>query len=353
MVKPRSLNYASSGFPLLLFVIPQSRHDCPLDNLPRAFHKPFMPPAAAPRPPRFYEFAAGTFYRAAASGLLPATWFLGDRTRPVALTPRPTPLTVEIVSHCWNYSHLLAYQLSSLVHFPPTRLNVRMTVCWCTEDRGTAALLDFFAARTVPSVSWNWIPLPRGELLRRAIGRNRAALATPADWIWFTDCDLLFHAGCLDTLADRLATCAAPLVFPAEERTTALLRPDDAVLRAAAERPALVAIDAAQFRVARPRKATGPLQITHGDVARALGYCASLPLYQNPTDRWRKTYEDRAFRWLVGSQGVPLDIPSVYRIKHLEKGRYHGAGLLTSLRRRNRARKDARPPADTSPPASA
>ena len=312
-----------------------------------------MPSAADRRPSRFYELAAGTFYRAAASGLLPATWFLGDRARPAPLSPRPAPLTVEIVSHCWNYSHLLAYQLSSLVHFPPTRLNIRMTVCWCPEDRGTAALLDFFAARAVPNVSWNWIPLARPELMRRAIGRNRAALATPADWIWFTDCDLLFHAGCLDTLADRLATCAAPLVFPAEERTTALLRPDDAVLRAAAERPALVCIDAAQFRVQRPRKATGPLQITHGEVARALGYCASLPLYQHPTDRWRKTYEDRAFRWLVGSQGVPLDIPGVYRIKHLEKGRYHGAGLTTTVRQTIRDRKDARRPSDSDSPPNA
>ena len=83
-------------------------------------------------------------------------------------------------------------------------------------------------------------------------------------------------------------------------------------------------------------RATGPLQITHGDVARACGYCRDIPVYQQPTDRWAKAQEDRAFRWLLGTVGQPVPIPSVYRIRHQAKGRYRKRGLHSRLRTRVR-----------------
>jgi len=249
-----------------------------------------------------------------------------------ALPARRGRLKLEIVSHCWNYAHLLAYQLSSLVLAPPKGMSVRMTVCHCSEDKGTGALLDFFAAQAVPGVTWNWMGLRREELMRRAIGRNRAALATDADWLWFTDCDLVFHDGCLSRLGEILQGRADALLFPREERCTRMLAAGDELLRAAAEKPRLVAIDASRFEAEQRSRATGPLQIVHGDLARELGYCAALRCYQSPTERWRKTYEDRAFRWLLQNDGRGIDLPGVYRIKHIAKGRYHGPGLVTRLR---------------------
>ena len=70
------------------------------------------------------------------------------------------------------------------------------------------------------------------------------------------------------------------------------------------------------------KKAKGPHQITHGDIARACGYCDSIKYYQSPAERWMKTYEDRAFRWLIGTHGTPLPIPNVCQIRHIVKGRY-------------------------------
>jgi hypothetical protein len=97
-------------------------------------------------------------------------------------------------------------------------------------------------------------------------------------------------------------------------------------------RPAVLDVDPALFSRFPRSRATGPLQITHGDVARAVGYCESLPYYQRPSATWCKAYEDRAFRWLLRSQGEPLDVPGVYRIRHVAKGRYTGGKLNTGLR---------------------
>ena len=259
--------------------------------------------------------------RVAASGLLPAKWFLTPPA-PESLPARTGTLAIEIVSHCWNYSHLLAYQLSSLVTFPPGNATVRMTVFHSPEDVRTASLLAYFTGVEVPGVTWNWQPVDRGDLFRRAIGRNRVARQTRADWVWFTDCDILFGQDCLDGLARQLQGRRDRLTYPREERVTAMLREDDALLAGDRSRVGIVEFDPALFEYLAVPRATGAYQIVHGDVARACGYCEQLGLFQRPANRWAKTYEDRAFRWLMNSQGVPLDVPSVYRIRHLQKGRY-------------------------------
>jgi hypothetical protein len=273
---------------------------------------------------RFLHFAAG--------GWVPAGWFAPP---PPASEQRAAPtgrLRVEIVSHCWGYAHMLAYQLSSLVLHPPSRLDVTVTVFHAEEDEATVALLAYFGAMHVPGITWNWQRLDTGRLFRRAIGRNLAARATTADWIWFTDCDLLFHAGCLDALAGALQGRRDALVFPLEEKTTPLLEPGDALLEAGRGAPRLLEIDPGRFEPRQNGRATGPLQITHGDVARACGYCASLAYYQKPSRTWAKAEEDRAFRWLLRTQGEAIDVPGVYRIRHISKGRYRGSRLSNAFR---------------------
>lgn len=271
------------------------------------------------------------FYRFAATGFLPARWFEPDLPPPESRARREGRLSLEVVSHCWNYAHLLAYQLSSLALFPPRDLDVTMTVFFCPEDERTARLLEFFATLDVPGVRWNWWPLPRQRLFRRAIGRNLAALGTRADWVWFTDCDLMFRDGCLDTLAALLQGRQDALVFPEEERCTDLLADDDPMLSRAFE-PRVVDVDTSAFVAYRRGRATGPLQIAHGDVCRAVGYCRDIRVYQTPEESFAKCHEDRAFRWLLRSQGVPLPVPGVYRIRHVHKGRYAGTRAGSCVR---------------------
>lgn len=264
------------------------------------------------------------FYKIAASGWIPAKWFESDLPAVESRSTVTGRLSLEIVSHCWNYSHFLIYQLSSLVQFPPRKLDVTMTVYYSSEDEQTCRLLSFFEQKKVPGVRWNWRELPRQKLFRRGIGRNLSALETRADWVWFTDCDLMFRENCLDELASLLQDRKEALVFPEEERTTDLLTTDNPMLKAGSGIPGVLDIDTENFTVRQMSRATGPLQITHGDVCRAVGYCRSLKLFQKPSETWCKAHEDRAFRWLLRTQGFALPIPGVYRIRHIHKGRYTG-----------------------------
>ena len=281
---------------------------------------------------RLRDSVEGLLIRVAASGAWPPDGFL-KLPDPATLAARRGLLSIEIVSHCWQYAHLLAYQLSSIVRFPPTRAKVRMTVFHAAEDAKTRALLTFFGALSVPNVGWNWQVLRRERLFRRAIGRNLAARATRADWVWFTDCDIVFHRGCLDALADRLQGSRERLVHPREERVTAMLPPDDPLLAAADGEPRLVDIDAGRFTPLAIPVAKGAYQVVHGDIARACGYCERPSLFQRPVPRWAKTWEDRTWRWLMRTDGTPLDVPGVHRIRHVHKGRYGAlAGTRSGIR---------------------
>lgn len=281
------------------------------------------------------------FFRFAVKGFVPARWFEPDLPPVAERAAREGRLSLEVVSHCWNYSHFLVYQLSSLVLFPPRDMDVTMTVFYAPEDTGTARLLEFFGKRQVPGVTWNWRPLPRQQLFRRGIGRNLAALETRADWVWFTDCDLMFREGCLDTLAQLLQGRRDALLFPQEERCTDLLEENNPMLQAGSA-PAVLDIDTSAFVTFHPSRATGPLQIAHGDVCRAVGYCRNIRLYQTPVESFAKCHEDRAFRWLLRSQGVPIPVPGVYRIRHIKKGRYSGSEADTRLRTWLRLRQSRR-----------
>ncbi len=113
-------------------------------------------------------------------------------------------MQLEIVSHCWNYSRLLTYQLSSLVLHPPKDCTVKATIFHSVEDAETVQTLEWFAGRQVERVEWNFLSLPPKQLMRRAIGRNIAALASKADAVLFSDCDYAFGDGALDQIAVTL-----------------------------------------------------------------------------------------------------------------------------------------------------
>ncbi|MBU2874057.1 glycosyltransferase family A protein [Marinobacter salexigens] len=272
------------------------------------------------------------FFRFAAGGWIPARWFEPNLPPENDRAARNGHLTLEVVSHCWNYSHFLVYQLSSVVLFPPQKLDVTMTVFYSPDDVKTKALLDFFGQQSVPGVTWNWQPVPKQQLFRRSIGRNRAALATKADWVWFTDCDLMFRDDCLDVLAEVLQGRKEALLFPAVERTTDLLAENNPMLQVGSTEPQVLDIDTTSFTSRQISKATGPLQIAHGDVCRAVGYCQNIGLYQQPVESFAKCHEDRAFRWLLRSQGEPISIPGVFRIRHVAKGRYSGNDTRSKFR---------------------
>lgn len=238
---------------------------------------------------------------------------------------------LEVVSHCWGYGNMLTYQLSSYVNYPPTTLSVTATVIYCEEDEKTSEVINFFKAIEVPNVKWNFQPITKEKLFRRSIGRNMAAKSTTADWIWYTDCDNIFHENCLDSLAEQLQGCKETLVHPMSEHTTEMLLDDDPILRKDRS-PAVIEIDRSQFSATALKKSTGPYQIVHGDVARAIGYCDNFKMFQTEETAWRKTYEDTAFKWLINSEGYALKIDNALRIRHVSKGRYSKGTNVSRVR---------------------
>jgi len=256
--------------------------------------------------------------------IIPPNWFLSKLPSTDEINSYTGRLSIEIVSHCWNYSHLLAYNLSSLVNYPPQDIDVTMTVFYSTEDQGTVNMLEYFTGIEVPGVEWNWRQLSTDHLLRRAIGRNKAALETKANWVWYIDCDLIFYQGCLDSLASLLQGRKDALLYPETEHITSLLEDENPILNNG-NNPEVIDIDPSIFHIRYiPR-------------ARACGYCNHIRVYQTPTSHWRKTYEDRTYRWLLRTQGTAIDIPSIYRIRHSSKGRYSKGTLWSKFRRLVRA----------------
>ncbi|MDZ7683971.1 MAG: hypothetical protein U5O39_02010 [Gammaproteobacteria bacterium] len=110
---------------------------------------------------RWHDPVVGLFLRLAAGGWVPAGRFEPRLPAVADRTAREGRLSLEIVSHCWQYAHLLAYQLSSLVLSPPQDLDVTMTVYYCEEDPATSKLLDRFGDIEATNVRWNWRALPR------------------------------------------------------------------------------------------------------------------------------------------------------------------------------------------------
>lgn len=279
--------------------------------------------------------------RFAASGYFPATAFIKNQPVKAELPVVHDNIKLEIVTHCWNYARFFVYQLSSLVKYPPTTMQVRFTVFYSEDDQATAKLLEHFQTLTVPNVEWNFQPLATPLLLRRAIGRNRAAKQTKADWVWFADCDMVFHEDCLDTLEQLLKGRQEILLFPDTLLVTPLLTEADPMISAGKDKTELLEVDKTKFKPRKFDRATGAIQIIHGEVARNCGYCDDLAVYQKPKFHWTKTYEDRAVRWLLGTQGVPIALPNLLLIRHAEKGRYKEDSKVSVIRKTIRRIKSA------------
>jgi len=262
--------------------------------------------------------------------IMPVSWFGPKPPAIDQLSIAGEPVHLQIVSHCWQYAHMLNFQLSSIINNPPKNLKLTYTLYHSAEDTKLKLLIDRIDKVVVPNVTWDWVELTTAQLLRRAIGRNQSALNTTADWIWFSDCDLIFHIGCLDSVATAVKGCQQRMVFPKQEFITDLLDASHPMLNQSND--STIDIDTSLFKTNTIHKAKGAFQIVHGDVARTCGYCRDMKAYQAPMQHWSKTYEDSIFRKLIASEGEPITVKGLYRIRHIEKGRYVKDSQFSKLR---------------------
>lgn len=229
---------------------------------------------------------------------------------------------LEIVVHAYaevldQYAHLLRFQLSSLVLHPP-RVPTKITVCFTPRDERVGITLARFAGK----LSLNPLPMLPEELFRRAIGRNRAALASNADVVFFTDVDYCFYDGCLDSLWAQWKKLESrpSLLWVRELQIHKDHATGDALIMwARKSNDDLLTINPADFTPKRIARAIGGLQIVSGDDARKYGYLNDRPQWRQPvTTPFGSFRDDVIFRKMCSSRGElkSVVLPGLYRLRH-------------------------------------
>jgi len=234
---------------------------------------------------------------------------------------------VELVVHCYaaellHYAQALVYQVSSLVLHRPKKCGVKLTVCYCMDDLVTSKFLSDWMELSyhTDGTYIDTICFDRTRIGRRAIGRNFAAKATKADFVWFADVDQVFRDGVLDRLVELEWPEDAVMIYPqnimihrdhktGDERTSAV----------DLDNPLAVDIDPSEFIPKRYRKAIGGVQIVKGDFARKHGYLDGDNKWQRPTDEpFGDFRDDIAYRNFCLQHGkiVGVDLPGMFRLRH-------------------------------------
>lgn len=242
--------------------------------------------------------------------------------------------SIEIVTHCWSgdkvpiYHRLLQYQLSSILANSVLDFGVKVTVCYSLLDKATIDVLDYFRPRfeVYRCLELRPMALPQTKLFRRAIGRNRAALDSRADAIWFTDCDHIFGE---DSLQFAHAHCLASdgnMVHPKQVLINTTHTHGDRLINVPTPMvTTLWHMDKKLFTPRNEKRAWGGLQIVKGDYARQHGYLNGTD-WVNPVDAsegFRSCKCDVPYRKSCGGS-TAVDIPNVYRIRHTRAGRDGG-----------------------------
>ena len=234
-------------------------------------------------------------------------------------------MQVEIVTHCWNYSRLLTYQLSSLLLYPP-KVETLVTVFAAKGEKDTINVVEGFRKLGVNARLWM---LPKPKLLNRASGRNLAARNTEAGVVWFTDADYLFRTGAIDALAKGVGK---KLYRPRSVQIHVNhATGDEYIARVSGIKP--YDIDPKDFEPQRLSRAIGGVQIVSGDTARRYGYLPTSDRHQAEyhEKHFKRSVSDRAYREHLQSHGVvttaKLFIPGVYRLRHSESGVLSRRGL--------------------------
>ncbi len=223
----------------------------------------------------------------------------------------------EIVNHCHNYSRLLSYQLSSLVLYPPVGHEIVYTLYYEASDDAVMDTAVFFRDRLPYNVTLRFRPQPLDTLRNRANGRDEAALATTADWVWFTDTDYMFLRKCWSDLYEQLVgkpdtRFATPLTLYETDWPTG-----DKLIADMSDGPRVADVDLTAIPVVSKHIAIGGIQIAHGPTVRQIGYCGWM---RGPRSHWDFKSDVRFRRQPEMSPKLDVKLDAVLRIRHSQRG---------------------------------
>lgn len=234
-------------------------------------------------------------------------------------------MKIDLCVHCYSedlaqYAAFLKAQLHSLSK--SRLLPNRIWVFHTETDLRTKDVLNLAFQGTPIQDRLRGIAFSRGQLFRRSIGRNLAALATTADLIWFTDCDHTFQPVCLEYLAKiwkSFKTDPKPvMVFPEDIQIQISHEKGDEFWKNGS-----TDINPLDFLTKKYSRAIGGVQIVNGDFARKYGYLADNKKMQTPTDGLKpfpSFSDDVKFRKFCESQGKieKIQLPGLFRLRHTE-----------------------------------
>lgn len=198
-------------------------------------------------------------------------------------------MKMQIATHCWSFVNLhyavfLRAQLSSLVANPPHRdLDWGISVVYDPTDHTTVVEVE----RAAPLLGKRLTPvsLPRESCWRRCIGRDLVAKQNEdADLVWFTDCDYLFHSGCLELIWQWWETYNKPtMIWPTSYSANKDVGYIDNWWEQILYRPGLVLPNPTRFTEYKCPRAIGGVQIVAGEYLRQFGYLRDDPVWQQPS----------------------------------------------------------------------
>lgn len=232
--------------------------------------------------------------------------------------------TIEIVTHAYaetmpHFASALMHQISSLVLHKPKKCKVVLTICYTPSDSRIRKIIYWIYRESVIEDAFV-VPVGflQNEIGRRCIGRNRTALETEADIVWFADVDQVFREGIFDRLAEMEWPDGASMIYPRIIKIHKDHATGDELLNSSKE-PKLVDVDPEDFIDKRYRRAIGGVQIVQGDFARKYGYLNGDEKWQRPTDRpFGDFRDDVAYRSFCLQHGpiVGVDLPGMFRLRH-------------------------------------
>lgn len=257
--------------------------------------------------------------------------------------------SIEIVSHCYagempQYAAMLHYQISSLILNPPNNCSVMLTIANNPSDEYVGRLyreVSRYMDSSCGACDWleiNWRGSPRCELFRRAIVRNIRALNTVADAIWMTDVDHCFGPGCIDALADLIATGELDEFSRIKHLQVNRTHACGDMALAHAQAISAWSTDNGPYQPFRPlsvepndfqprceRRPIGGLQIMRRDLANRIGYLNGTKWVNpvDPTNGFRQCKCDVAFRKTT-PKAKAIELPNLFRIRHSRAGRDGG-----------------------------
>ena len=228
-------------------------------------------------------------------------------------------LTLEIMIHCYHYEKRLCWMLSSLVQQIGDAPNMIVNISHApnTGNPTTEEVINFFREK---GLDIKETLVTQEQVSNRAIARNKQSTETNADWVLFSDSDMVFDPMFFDDLQKQLKTNLknTQLVMGADRHSL-----DDKFCIQYFEQDNTtypteikdVSKIVSQWKIKWVHGAgtvAGNFQLISGKVLKEK--CGGL-VTGRPRDHWRRTRGDRALRVRVGGR-IGIKTLPMFHLNH-------------------------------------